>query len=359
MNRYYQCGGQYYTGSTTCCSGSVCTYKSVWYSQCIPGGPPVTTTTTTSPSPVKTTAATSPSPATSNWGPAPTTAPNGLFPLPYLKCTDVARTQCSWVATGAIMDGGSKARSSYSVTAVSGGVKLSQNNSPRLYFVNTAGTAYERFNIKNKAITVTVDVSHVPCGYIAALWLVNMNLNGQIGTGYCDAQNTCSEMDILESNVAALTCTSHSCSYTGGSCDPWGCAASALKDSDFGPGKKIDTKKPITITTSFYTSDNTENGSLSAIKQEMRQDGVVHSQTATLTDSYCSTAAATYWTSSGGFPTMSTAMSAGQVMSLTMWGSGGDTSSWLDGGASSNPNCAAVASPQSATFSNFIISPLA
>lgn len=31
-----QCGGIGYTGSTTCASGSTCTYSNPWYSQCLP-----------------------------------------------------------------------------------------------------------------------------------------------------------------------------------------------------------------------------------------------------------------------------------------------------------------------------------
>ncbi|KFX97222.1 hypothetical protein V495_01393 [Pseudogymnoascus sp. VKM F-4514 (FW-929)] len=48
-----QCGGQGWTGLTTCVSGSCCTYSNDWYSQCIPctgGGttpPPTTTVRTT------------------------------------------------------------------------------------------------------------------------------------------------------------------------------------------------------------------------------------------------------------------------------------------------------------------------
>ena len=34
---YAQCGGQGYTGSTTCVSGYTCTYSSQYYSQCLPG----------------------------------------------------------------------------------------------------------------------------------------------------------------------------------------------------------------------------------------------------------------------------------------------------------------------------------
>ncbi|KDR77624.1 hypothetical protein GALMADRAFT_155465 [Galerina marginata CBS 339.88] len=46
---YGQCGGQGWTGATSCASGSTCVYSNQYYSQCLPGGgggttaPPVTT----------------------------------------------------------------------------------------------------------------------------------------------------------------------------------------------------------------------------------------------------------------------------------------------------------------------------
>ncbi|KAF9036210.1 beta-1,4-endoxylanase [Panaeolus papilionaceus] len=62
-----QCGGQGWTGPTTCVSGSVCTYSNPWYSQCLPGnGPdPTPTTTPTQPTtpPVSTTTGTGPQPS--------------------------------------------------------------------------------------------------------------------------------------------------------------------------------------------------------------------------------------------------------------------------------------------------------
>ncbi|KAG8832194.1 hypothetical protein FRC18_005404, partial [Serendipita sp. 400] len=46
-----QCGGQYWTGTTSCVSGYVCTYSNAWYSQCLPGtstARPTSTSTRTS-----------------------------------------------------------------------------------------------------------------------------------------------------------------------------------------------------------------------------------------------------------------------------------------------------------------------
>lgn len=45
---YAQCGGQGWTGETTCTDGFTCSYASDWYSQCIPGTVAVTGTLQTS-----------------------------------------------------------------------------------------------------------------------------------------------------------------------------------------------------------------------------------------------------------------------------------------------------------------------
>jgi hypothetical protein len=70
---YGQCGGQGWTGATTCASGSTCTYSNAYYSQCLPGSaaPVVSSvkTSTTSKAAVKVTSTTA---AASK---APTSAP--------------------------------------------------------------------------------------------------------------------------------------------------------------------------------------------------------------------------------------------------------------------------------------------
>ncbi|KAF3100219.1 hypothetical protein TWF569_007371 [Orbilia oligospora] len=43
---YGQCGGQGWTGPTTCVSGSTCVYSNDWYSQCLPGAAVTTTAAT-------------------------------------------------------------------------------------------------------------------------------------------------------------------------------------------------------------------------------------------------------------------------------------------------------------------------
>ncbi|CAH0032946.1 unnamed protein product [Clonostachys rhizophaga] len=66
---YGQCGGQGWTGPTTCESGWTCTYSNQWYSQCLPGGAASSTTTKTT---LATSTATSTSSKTSTTGSQPT-----------------------------------------------------------------------------------------------------------------------------------------------------------------------------------------------------------------------------------------------------------------------------------------------
>ncbi|KAF9000254.1 carbohydrate deacetylase [Cyathus striatus] len=66
-----QCGGQGWTGLTTCVSGNTCTYVNAWYSQCIPGaatGPTTSTTSRTSIQQLPTNTTTSSTPTATNGG---------------------------------------------------------------------------------------------------------------------------------------------------------------------------------------------------------------------------------------------------------------------------------------------------
>ncbi|KAM0324852.1 hypothetical protein ACHAQA_007818 [Verticillium albo-atrum] len=70
---YGQCGGNNWTGPTTCVSGYYCLSYHEWYSQCVPGSAPPATTTT-APAPGTTTTTTSsaaPPPPSSTSAPAP------------------------------------------------------------------------------------------------------------------------------------------------------------------------------------------------------------------------------------------------------------------------------------------------
>ncbi|KAH8821831.1 glycoside hydrolase superfamily [Xylogone sp. PMI_703] len=52
---WQQCGGMGWTGGTTCVAGTYCFYSNPWYSQCLPGNGPSSSTTTTSAATTRTT----------------------------------------------------------------------------------------------------------------------------------------------------------------------------------------------------------------------------------------------------------------------------------------------------------------
>jgi len=254
------------------------------------------------------------------------------------------------------------------IVAVPGGVQITGAvGDNRFYIVNDKGSAYEQFYLKNRAISFDVDLSGVACGYNAAFYFTHMPVDVTIGTGYCDAQTTCLEFDVLESNIAATQTTSHSCNLTSGACDPWGCDFNTGKDPEIAPGSSvIDTTKPFTITTYFYTSDHADAGSLSKVSQSFTQGLNVHWVNASLTPASCEVTAGPdpYWNTTGKFPAMSWALGKGMTAAFSLWGSGGDGMSWLDGGQT-NPRCAFVngningtAGANKVTFTNIAISKL-
>ncbi|KAF9466044.1 hypothetical protein BDZ94DRAFT_239945 [Collybia nuda] len=95
---YAQCGGIGWTGGTTCVSGATCQKLNDWYSQCLPGGGPTTTSVPPTSDPVPTT-------TTTGTGPAPTGCPaintnlaaNSKLPDPF-TFTSGARvtTKADW-----------------------------------------------------------------------------------------------------------------------------------------------------------------------------------------------------------------------------------------------------------------------
>jgi cellulose 1,4-beta-cellobiosidase len=89
---YGQCGGQGWTGSTTCCEGS-CKYNSQWYSQCLPSSgatPTPTPVPTPTPTPVPTPVPT----------PTPTSvpAPTPAHTVPASRMGFWNCSKCVWVS---------------------------------------------------------------------------------------------------------------------------------------------------------------------------------------------------------------------------------------------------------------------
>jgi len=131
----------------------------------------------------------------------------------------------------------------------------------RVYMLDSTGKEYLMFQLKNKEFTFDIDLSTLPCGTNAALYLIEMASDGggseagaAYGAGYCDAQcpqgmkfinnkanvegwgmilaetpeyewmevgpvgkygACCAEFDILEANNQAIAITAHPCSIEG------------------------------------------------------------------------------------------------------------------------------------------------
>ena len=128
---------------------------------------------------------------------------------------------------------------------------------------------YERIDLQKQPLVFTIDLSQVPCGCLACVYLVAMKDPEGSLSNYCDmAENVapgyggglCMELDILEANSHAMQTAIHTQtggSYGSGNCDRNGCFARVggpRSPSDqreqYGPGKHIDSSKPFRVETS-------------------------------------------------------------------------------------------------------------
>ncbi|EHK96098.1 putative endo-beta-1,4-glucanase celB [Glarea lozoyensis 74030] len=243
--------------------------------------------------------------------------------------------------------------------------------SPRVYLLDEAGEKYDMLKLTGGELSFDVDMSKLPCGMNGALYLSEMEADGgkiltlQIsGTGYCDAQCygkpfvngvanlkaqglCCNEMDIWEANLAATSIAPHTCNQTslykcsGAECEFDGVYNPyALGNKDYyGPGLKVDTSRPFTVTTQFPAN---ENGTLYAIRRLYVQDGKVIQNAALmvddsvafdeLNDAYCSRPGGGTFMKLGGIPGMGEALSRGMVLIFSVWWDVGGFMNWLDSG---------------------------
>ncbi|KAJ3048756.1 hypothetical protein HK097_010237 [Rhizophlyctis rosea] len=288
-----------------------------------------------------------------------------ILPISLQNCATA--NGCVATNTGIIVDAsgtGTQTGAKYTlpsdaaISSINNGAGLSFTKPiSRSYLVNRNSQKYELLNFKNRAFSFDVNLGAVGCGYNAALYMSQMPGNSQIGLGYCDAQNTCNEMDILEGNIGSQAVTPHPCAGVNntGACDPWGCTVNTYNTfaSSVGPGKTIDTTKTYTITTEFHTADGTDSSEITYIQQILTQG----SNKVVLTkqdDSMCSSEQ--YWRPTNGYTTFSKAYDIGMVLIFSFWGGPGTDMSWLDSG-SSNPNCnKVVGSSNSWSVTNMKIS---
>jgi cellulose 1,4-beta-cellobiosidase len=249
------------------------------------------------------------------------------------------------------------------------------NYGNRLYLANSQGTGYESLMLLGKEFRFTVDVSHLDCGINGALYLVSMdtaNPQASFGTGYGDAQcpqdlivvnnqfNTnktgvCApEIDLWEANKWATQFTPHSCSVstatacsTAQTCGTGSNRYSALCDKDgadwnpyrngqktfYGPGSTftVDTTKPVTVITRFHTAPD---GSLAVIERAYEVNGAevfsFNQTDATIAAQKTAFGEQNAFAARGGFASLTTAMSKGMVLVLSLWDDGAANMLWLD-----------------------------
>jgi cellulose 1,4-beta-cellobiosidase len=265
------------------------------------------------------------------------------------------------------------------------------------------------FKLKGQEFSFDVDVSNLPCGLNGALYTTEMSADGgmskfpsnkagaKYGTGYCDAQcphdmkfingeanlinwqaspddpnsgtgqygTCCTEMDLWEANSMATAYTPHLCSVVGqtrcngtacgdgddrykGVCDKSGCDFNSYRLGDksfYGSGQTVDTSKPFTVTTSWYTRDGTVNTDLVEIRRVYKQNGKVipNSQVSisgmkpytSITDQYCTDEASAfsdtnYFEDKGGLKGLGQSLDRGHVLSLSLWDDHAAHMLWLD-----------------------------
>lgn len=160
-------------------------------------------------------------------------------------------------------------------------------------------------------------------------------------------------MDIWEANAAAEQTAPHACNQTGlykctgaecafdGVCDKNGCGYNPYvlgNKNYYGPGLKIDTKRPFTVVTQFPA----EEGKLTEIRRLYVQNGKVIQNAAVnvtgppkinyLNDEYCAATGAERFMDLGAMEEMGDALSRGMVLVFSIWWDASGFMNWLDSG---------------------------
>eukprot|EP00392_Amoebophrya_sp_AT5.2_P013019 g13130.t1 len=279
------------------------------------------------------------------------------------------------------------------------GDKITMGNARTYICDDDKCSKYKSYNFLNHEIALTMDLNKVPCYTNNAIYSIEMPMDGwaadggfgaAVGDGYCDGQCPndrqwikgeadappggkgqkgvcCMENDIWEGNKEANAFTMHNCRDPGitilphsdekatdkcGECDKAGCDFNAYRNGQhdfFGPGKTVDTKKPVTIVTQYNVNDA---GELAEILRFWIQDGKKidnASPTAkqipgaekmnTMTDAYCKLRGKSFDKSEkkpdcqadmGGLKQMGESFKKGHVLSLSLWNDEKTGMEWLD-----------------------------
>ncbi|EAA28406.2 glycoside hydrolase family 7 protein [Neurospora crassa] len=222
--------------------------------------------------------------------------------------------------------------------------------SPRVYLLAEDGEDYEPIKLPVKPIN---QLSGKP-GFLRRL----LQQNGHLGS-----QLACHDHDFasLQANGPFL-CNGDQCDEL----EKSGSGMRARKGCGINPfrlgapefyGKdqehKVDTSRPFTVVTRFFTDDNSTTGALTEIRRVYIQDGKTfpatyssnikalnHANTspsggkfeAALTEGYCSARGFDDHVRLDGLKTMGQALGRGMIMVLSIWNSERDSMAWLDAG---------------------------
>jgi cellulose 1,4-beta-cellobiosidase len=180
------------------------------------------------------------------------------------------------------------------------------------------------------------------------------------GYGAC-----CNEMDIWEANGQATAFTPHPCNITavykckgalcgdpdryGSVCDKDGCDFNPYRlghTAFYQPNATIDTNKPFTVVTQFFTTTGDGKGDLREIRRLYVQNNTLIENALvqvvginkgnSITDEFCAQEKEAFggtnaFKTQGGMKGMGEAFKRGMVLAMSIWNDAGSAMKWLDG----------------------------
>lgn len=193
-----------------------------------------------------------------------------------------------------------------------------------------------KFQLLNKWLNFTVDLSGVGCACNLAVYLIAapaMDMAGRPFAGrgdyYCDANQVggqwCPEIDIMEANNAAFQATPHKCDAPVGdhhytNCDRAGCSQNTreLGPTVYGPGSEfiIDTRRPFSVNT-FLSAGGPGRTEFVGMHQILAQEG----REVVLEHQNCDAAY---------LDELSSTLREGMSLIFSYWGDTAETMAWMD-----------------------------
>ncbi|KAJ3123126.1 Endo-1,4-beta-xylanase, putative, xyn5A [Nowakowskiella sp. JEL0407] len=144
-----QCGGKTWTGTANCAAGTVCEFKSEWYSQCVPA-----TTTSASPSPKSTSVSPSPKPTS----PSPVTSP---------KTSPVVASPVNVPSPSVVIS--IDASTKYQTIDGFGGINLSNNWGSGALSTSVIDTAFGKLGFTIMRVRIPPNKSDWNSNYVASI----------------------------------------------------------------------------------------------------------------------------------------------------------------------------------------------